>query len=174
MLFRSDSGMGTALADAVRGQAARVVPTAQWTADVSDTQATQLREALDVVGGISLLYTGIAVANTLAMSTRRRGRELAVLRLAGATPGQVVRMVGAEGALVALVGALLAAAAVGLTALAVRIALAHLAGALPAALPVAPFLLIAGTCALVALAATLLPARRVLRRSAIRSAAAQD
>ena len=168
------SGMGAALAGAVRGQAARVVPTAQWTAYVSDTQATQLREALYVVGGISLLYTGIAVANTLAMSTRRRGRELAVLRLAGATPGQVVRMVAAEGAVVAVVGALLAAAAVGLTALAVRIALAHLVGTLPMALPAAPFLLIAGTCALVALAATLLPARRVLRRSAIRSAAAQD
>ena len=45
---------------------------------------------------ISLGFTAIAVVNTFAIATAARRREFAGLRLAGATTGQLHRLVGRE------------------------------------------------------------------------------
>jgi putative ABC transport system permease protein len=54
--------------------------------------------AMVVVLGLALVYTVIAIANTLVIATAGRRAELAALRLAGATRGQVLRLAGTEAA----------------------------------------------------------------------------
>jgi hypothetical protein len=54
--------------------------------------------------GIIFAFTSIAVVNTLAMIALQRRRELALLRLAGGTPGQVRSMARWEAALVIAMG----------------------------------------------------------------------
>ena len=71
------------------------------------------RAGTAVYGG----FAAVAAVTTLVTLTISRRREFAVLRLAGATRGQVLRMVLAEGAVVTVTTALLAAA-VGLVTLA--------------------------------------------------------
>ncbi|WP_380278600.1 FtsX-like permease family protein [Kitasatospora purpeofusca] len=84
---------------------ATVLTREEWLATGAPTRTVWLRIAL--VLGLALVYAGIALANTLLMATADRRRELALLRLAGATRGQVVRLVTAESVLVAAVGAVL-------------------------------------------------------------------
>ncbi|WP_158879429.1 FtsX-like permease family protein [Amycolatopsis anabasis] len=57
--------------------------------------------------GMIMAYTAISVVNTLVMATVRRRREFGLQRLTGATRSQVLRMMSAEGVLIALVGVLL-------------------------------------------------------------------
>ncbi|MEU8758510.1 FtsX-like permease family protein [Streptomyces sp. NPDC048659] len=125
------------------------------------TQATRL--GLFLVLGIALVYTVIALANTLLMSTSVRGRELAALRLAGATRAQALRVVAGETLLAVGIGAAgglavtaawLAALGAGLAALSAPVALAVPWGWTAAA---------AGVCAAVATAAAVLPAWRLAR-----------
>ena len=63
-----------------------------------------------VLAGLIFAFTAIAAVNTLAMIGLSRGRELALLRLVGATPRQVARMARWEAGLVVLVGIGLGAA----------------------------------------------------------------
>jgi len=53
---------------------------------------------------IVLAFTGVAIVNTLVMATAERIREFALLRLAGTTRAQVVRMVSWETAIVVVMG----------------------------------------------------------------------
>jgi predicted dinucleotide-binding enzyme len=66
--------------------------------------------------GLALAYSAIAIANTLAMATANRFRELGTLRLTGVTTQQVLRVIALEAFLVTGIAALLA---VGLTAITV-------------------------------------------------------
>jgi putative ABC transport system permease protein len=73
---------------------------------------------IDYLG--TALYVGFAAiiaANTLAMITIERRRDIALLRLAGTTPGQVIRMIAWEASLVALT-ALVLGGVIALTTLA--------------------------------------------------------
>jgi putative ABC transport system permease protein len=107
-----------------------------------------------------LAFTAIAVVNTLAMSVSERIREFALLRLAGATRRQVLRMLRVEALTVVLMG----------TALGSGIALAVLTAfsvgmtgtAAPAVLPLA-YVAVVATAAVLALTATALPGRTALR-----------
>ena len=131
----------------------------------SDAQTNRLNQmVLLAVLGMALAYTGIAIANTLVMATGSRTRELASLRLSGATPAQVLTMIGTEACLVAGIGALLAA---GVTAVTVAGVHAGLAGLAPSVLLVIPWRLITGitlACFVTALLASLIPAAVTLRR----------
>ncbi len=53
---------------------------------------------------IVVAFTGVAIVNTLVMATAERIREFALLRLAGTTRAQVVRMVSWETAIVVVMG----------------------------------------------------------------------
>ncbi|MFE9661332.1 FtsX-like permease family protein [Streptomyces sp. NPDC005955] len=78
-----------------------------------------------LVIGIAVLYGALALANTTLMAAADRLPELRALRLAGATRGQVLRVVGCEAAVLVGTGAVLGAlvAAVHLGALAAALAL---------------------------------------------------
>lgn len=57
--------------------------------------------------GMIMAYTVISVVNTLVMSTARRRREFGLQRLTGSTRAQVMRMMGLEGVMIAVVGVVL-------------------------------------------------------------------
>ena len=104
-------------------------------------------------------FTSIAVLNTLIMIGLRRGRELALLRLVGATTRQVRSMARWEAALIIAIGLGLGVA-IAATAL---LPLSHaLTGGLPY-VPAGPLAAILGISALLALVALALPTRRALR-----------
>jgi putative ABC transport system permease protein len=105
-------------------------------------------------------FTSIAVLNTLAMIALRRGRELGLLRLVGATHRQVRSMARWEAALIIAIGLGLGLA---ITAVAL-LPLSHaLTGSLRPYVPAAPLAAILGGSALVALVALAVPTRRALR-----------
>jgi putative ABC transport system permease protein len=103
-------------------------------------------------------FTSIAVVNTLIMIALRRTRELALLRLVGATPRQVRSMARWEAALILAIG-LGIGLAIAATAL---LPLSHaLNGGLPY-VPARPFAAIIGGTALLAILALSLPTRHAL------------
>ena len=105
-------------------------------------------------------FTSIAVVNTLMMIGLRRGRELALLRLIGATPRHVRSMSRWEAGLIVTIGLGLGLA-ISATAL---LPLSHaLNGSLRPYVPPVSLTAILGTSALLALLALALPTRRVLR-----------
>ena len=103
-------------------------------------------------------FTSIAIVTTLIMIALRRGRELALLRLVGATPRQVRSMARWEAALILAIG-LGTGLAIAATAL---LPLSHAYnGGLPY-VPLRPFAAIIGGTALLAILALSLPTRRAL------------
>ena len=109
---------------------------------------------------IIFAFTSIAVINTLVMIGLGRGRELALLRLAGGTSRQVRSMARWEGALIVTMGLGLGLA-IAATAL---LPLSHaLTGSLQPYVPPAQLAAILGGSALLALLALALPTRRALR-----------
>ncbi|MEV1063692.1 ABC transporter permease [Streptomyces sp. NPDC050263] len=121
--------------------------------------------------GLVLAFTAIAVVNTLAMSVSERVREFALLRLAGATRRQVLRMLRTEA-----LSVLLLAAALG-SAVALAVLTAFSVGmtgrAAPAVVPLAYATVVAGA-GLLALVATAVPGRVALRVRAVTVATARD
>jgi putative ABC transport system permease protein len=105
------------------------------------------------------VFTSIAVITTLVMIALRRSRELALLRLVGATPRQVRSMARWEAALIITIGL-----GVGLAIAATALLPLSRAfnGGLPY-VPARPLVTILGVTALVALLALALPTRHALR-----------
>lgn len=85
-------------------------------------------------GGLAVLISLFVVAGTLALSVNARRRELAVLRAIGSTPGQILRMLGAEALLLSLAAGLLGCLPGILVARAMHAAFERL-GVLPPDLP---------------------------------------
>ncbi|GIH45243.1 putative ABC transport system permease protein [Microbispora rosea] len=113
-----------------------------------------------VAMGLIIAFSAIAVVNTLAMSTTDRSRELALLRLVGATRRQVLRMLRLE-TLTALIVSVVAGTGIALITLS-----AFSRGMTGSALPYIPpagYALVIAAVAALALAATSLPARLALR-----------
>jgi putative ABC transport system permease protein len=105
-------------------------------------------------------FTSIAVFNTLMMIALRRRRELALLRLVGATPRQVRSMARWEAILIITIG-LGIGLAIAATAL---LPLSHaLTGDFRPYAPAGWFAAILGVSALLALVALSVPTRRALR-----------
>ncbi|KDN87842.1 hypothetical protein KCH_04890 [Kitasatospora cheerisanensis KCTC 2395] len=105
-------------------------------------------------------YLAIAVANTLVLATLGRAREFALLRLVGAPPRQVLRMVRVEAGMAVAV-AVAAGTAVPLLPLA-TVSLGLTGSPVPH-VPVPLYLAIVAPTALVGFAAILLPTRFALR-----------
>lgn len=70
------------------------------------TQLDDLAAMLGIMSGVSLFMAIFVVASTFGFVVASRQRELGLLRLVGATPRQVRRMVLGEAAVVALLGVL--------------------------------------------------------------------
>jgi putative ABC transport system permease protein len=152
----------------------RVVPAGDYLSAGAAEQNRVNRLASIAVLGMALLYTGIAIANTLVMATADRTREFATLRLAGATPRQVLRMVGVESVLVAAIGILLAGAVTLVTVAGMRRGLSGLAPEVPIAGPWAALAGITATCLVVAVLASLIPAALLLRQRPVELAGARE
>ncbi|QKW33328.1 ABC transporter permease [Actinomadura sp. NAK00032] len=127
-------------------------------------------EVASAFGATMVLLVVIVVAGTLALSVEQRRRELALLRAVGATPRQVLRMIGGEAVLVGGIGALLGAVPGVLLAVLLHTAFTA-AGALPSGfslvvtpLPVLAALLICVTAARIG---GRLAARRAAKVSAV-------
>jgi predicted permease len=106
----------------------------------------------------ALLLAAIGTYGVMAFAVTSRTRELGVRAALGATPGNLIRMVLRQGLLLTVV-----ASAIGLTA---AIALTRfMASLLFNVAPTDPltFLLVGGVLALVAMAATFIPARRAMQ-----------
>ncbi|MFI7297639.1 ABC transporter permease [Streptomyces sp. NPDC050121] len=142
------------------------------TADSLQTERQQANAEVNFLAmGLVLAFTAIAVVNTLAMSVSERVREFALLRLAGATRRQVLRMLRTEALSVLLLAATLG------TAVALAVLTAFSVGmtgrAAPAVVPLVYATVVAGA-GLLALVATALPARVALRVRAVTVATAKE
>ncbi|MFF8381761.1 FtsX-like permease family protein [Streptomyces sp. NPDC015661] len=123
----------------------------------------QSRLGMVLVLGIALVYTTIGLANTLLMATSVRGRELASLRLAGATRTQILRVVTGEATLAVAIGALLGLLVTAVVLGALGAGLAALSAPVALVLPWAQVGAAAGVCVVVAVAASGVPAWRLTR-----------
>lgn len=113
-----------------------------------------------VVVGVLLVYVVIAAVNTLVMYALGRRREFAVLRLAGTTRRQVLRMVRLEQAL--LLGlALVVGAAIAAATLIPMVK--GITGSATPYIPLIGWIAVIGGVVVLGAGATALPVRRVLR-----------
>ncbi|WP_147945375.1 FtsX-like permease family protein [Microbispora hainanensis] len=110
--------------------------------------------------GLIIAFSAIAVVNTLAMSTTDRSRELALLRLVGATRRQVLRMLRLE-TLTALIVSVFAGT--GITLVTLSAFGRGMTGSALSYIPPAGYALVIAAVAALALVATSLPARLALR-----------
>ncbi|MGW3742046.1 FtsX-like permease family protein [Streptomyces sp. NPDC005146] len=121
--------------------------------------------------GLILAFTAIAVVNTLAMSVSERIKEFAMLRLAGATRRQVLRMLRIEALSVLLIAAVLG------TGIALAVLTAFSIGmtgsAAPTVMPVV-YATVMGAAALLVLVASALPGRVALKARPVEVAASQQ
>ena len=67
-------------------------------------QARQLQGVLGALGLVSLLISGIGVANTMMMSINERTREVGILKVLGTEFSDIARMFLTEAFLVGLIG----------------------------------------------------------------------
>ncbi|QXE36374.1 ABC transporter permease [Streptomyces sp. GMY02] len=172
------SAVAAGLREAIRpadGQAVgRVLTKDQWVrATYPETNRTT-RLGLLLVLGIALLYTGISLANTMVMATSDRLRDLAVLRLTGATTWQVLRVVAAEALTVVAVGGVLGLLVTGLNLLGIWGALGILSVRTSLEIPWPALGTIAAACALLAVASSVMPAGLALRRRAVELAGVRE
>ncbi|WP_275559064.1 ABC transporter permease [Streptomyces sp. 5-6(2022)] len=157
----------TGLRAAVRPTGGHVFTKDQWVkASYPETNRTT-RLGFLLVLGIALFYTGISVANTMVMATSDRVRDLAVLRLAGATTWQVLRLVAAEALTVVAVGAALGLLVTGLNLAGMWSALALLSVRTTVDVPWAAIGVAVAACAVLAVVSSVAPAAFALRRRAV-------
>ncbi|MCX5383276.1 FtsX-like permease family protein [Streptomyces sp. NBC_00083] len=125
---------------------------------------------LDYFGtGLYAGFAAIAAANTLAMISFERRRDIALLRVVGTLPGQVRSMAAWEAGIVAAT-ALVLGSVVALATLAPMLTAAY--GSWIPYLPWPTALAVVGGTLLLTLLATGVPVRAALRRRAIRTLAA--
>ncbi len=133
--------------------------------------ALQQSRVIYLLLGIVGLFSLLAVVNAVTMAIAERGRELALIRLVGATSRQVTRMVRAEALIVALFGMTVGslAAAPGLVVYS-----RSLTGD---SMPAVPLWMVGGLlggCLAVALLATVLPTRLALRANPVVATGARE
>ncbi|WP_030244956.1 ABC transporter permease [Streptomyces sp. NRRL S-455] len=156
--------VATALRTAVGAGNGQVLTRDQWIRATHPETNRTTRLGLLLVLGIALLYTGISVANTMVMGTSDRVRDLAVLRLAGATRWQVLRMTGAEALTVVTAGALLGLLVAAANLATLGSALALQSAPVTVAFPWRALGTTTAACGLLAVISAAIPAALALRR----------
>lgn len=160
----ADVSSGTAaVRAALQATGARVQSRAEWVRAEYPATSRQTWVGYLVVLGIALIYTGIALGNTMVMATSDRVRDLAVLRLAGATRRQVLTLVAAEALTVVVVGAVLGLVVTAVNVLGIWGSLAALSVHSAVVLPWPALGGSLAACAVVAVVASVLPALGSLR-----------
>ncbi|MFD9600013.1 FtsX-like permease family protein [Streptomyces sp. NPDC059970] len=153
-----------AVAAQLRGTGGEVRSTEQWLAATHPRTSPQTRLGLIVILGIALVYTAIALVNTMLMAGSVRSSELNALRLAGAARPRVLAVVAGETLFAVGVGALLGLAVTAVNLAGLAAALASLSAPVEMWVQWPLTAGAAGVCAVVAVGAALLP-RAVRRRS---------
>ncbi|WP_137988592.1 ABC transporter permease [Streptomyces vilmorinianum] len=159
---RIEAAAGTA-PEALAAAGGTVRTVEQWAAASHPATSRQTRLGLLLVLGIALVYTVIALGNTLLMATSVRGGELASLRLAGATRAQILRVVTGEAGLAVAIGAVLGLAVTAVVLAGAGAALAALSAPVALSVPWGTVAATAGLCGAVAITAAALPAWRLTR-----------
>lgn len=136
---------------------------------VKSVDAKNLETLNYTVVGIIVVFVCVMLVNSLYAATTYRGREFGQQRLAGATPGQVLGVVGVEGLVLTVVGLLFgtAAALAGIVPFTVVRSDAVLPGQL-----VGVWVAVAAVGAAATVGTSLFTARRVLRTPAVRAVGA--
>ncbi|WP_053852348.1 FtsX-like permease family protein [Streptomyces sp. NRRL B-24085] len=170
----ADGGDRAAVAAALAETGGHVFTKDQWVrASYPETNRTT-RYGFMLVLGIALLYTGISLANTMVMATSDRVRDLAVLRLAGATQWQVLRLVAGEALMVVVVGGVLGLLVAGLNLAGMWSALGLLSVWSPVEMPWAELGVTVGACAVLAVVFSVAPAGLAMRRRAVELAGMRE
>ncbi|MET7351064.1 ABC transporter permease [Streptomyces mirabilis] len=164
--------VAVALRAAVHSSGGQVLTKDQWVRASRPGTNRTTRLGLLLVLGIALLYTGISLADTMVMATSDRVRDLAVLRLAGATRWQVLRLVGAEALTVVTVGGVLGLLVTGLNLLGMWSALALLSAPTTVEIPWTAAGAVLG--AVTAVVWSVIPAALALRRRAVELAGVRE
>ncbi|MEV0911524.1 ABC transporter permease [Streptomyces hokutonensis] len=159
---------------AVRTSGGQVLTKDQWVQASYPESNRTTRMGFLLVLGIALLYTGISLANTMVMATSDRVRDLAVLRLAGATRWQVLRLVGAEALMVVAVGGVLGLLVAVLNLAGMWSALGLLSVWTTIELPWTAIGVTVGACAVLAVVSSVVPASFALRRRAVELAGVRE
>lgn len=136
-------------------------------ASYRDALAAQHRKGDDVSFAflaLVLAFCGIAVVNTLAMATAGRGKEFSLIRLVGATVRQVREMLRWELALVLLLATLLGSGAAWLTLSGFS---SGMVGSATPTVSWGSYAVLLAVLTMLAGAAVLVPARRMLHRRAM-------
>ncbi|MEV0429529.1 FtsX-like permease family protein [Micromonospora sp. NPDC050495] len=171
----ADATAGAAAVRAVlEPTGAQVQSRTDWIQSQYPSNSRQTRVGYLVVLGIALTYTGIALGNTMVMATSDRVRDLAVLRLAGATKRQVLVLVGVEALTVVVVGAVLGTIVTAFNVLGIWGSLAALSVRSTVVLPWQTLATTLGACAVVAVVASVLPAIAALRTRPVELAGARE
>ncbi|MFI7290109.1 FtsX-like permease family protein [Streptomyces anulatus] len=152
----------------------RVATRAEWLAANGPGPNDATRTGLRMILGIALLCTATALANTLVMATSDRVRDLAVLRLAGATAPQVLRLVAAEAVVAVGVGAVLGGVVAAVNLLVVWGALVLLGVTSAVVVPWGTLGLVVAAAALLAVVSAALPASLALRTRPVELAGARE
>lgn len=118
--------------------------------------------ALQVILGVAVLYVAIALAATAATGTVARRGELALLRLAGATRRDVIRLVATESLAVTLAGGLLGCAITALIVTGIQRGAAALEGPVAIALPWTLITTLIAVFAAISITASALAAHRTM------------
>ncbi len=168
------AAVAAGLRQAVRASSGTVLTGDAWVRATSPETDRTTRMGFFLVLGIALLYTVISLANTMVMTTSDRVRELAVLRLAGATRWQVLLLVGAEALMVVMVGGLLGALVAGLNLVGMWSALGLLSVRTSIEIPWDTLAAVLGACAVLAVISAVVPAGLSMRRGAVESAGVHD
>ncbi|MCX4670463.1 ABC transporter permease [Streptomyces sp. NBC_01381] len=170
VLIKSDRTQEQLAADVQKFPGVRVLAPAE--ADNLQAERQQANAEVNYLAmGLILAFTAIAVVNTLAMSVSERVREFAMLRLAGASRRQVLRMLRTEALSVLLIGTALG------SGIALAVLTAFSVGMTGSAAPsVAPLVYVSVVAlgALLALTATALPGRAALRPRPVTVATAKE
>ncbi|MEU9166890.1 FtsX-like permease family protein [Streptomyces sp. NPDC048420] len=170
----ADGADPAAVATALTEAGGQVLTKDQWVrATYPETNRTT-RYGFLLVLGIALLYTGISLANTMVMATSDRVRDLAVLRLAGATRPQVLRLVAGEALMVVAVGAVLGLLVAAFNLAGMWSALGLLSVRSTVVLPWTELGATVGACAVLAVVSSVAPAALAMRRRAVEPAGMRE
>ncbi|GGX64950.1 FtsX-like permease family protein [Streptomyces fructofermentans] len=142
------------LAAALEASGGTVLPASEWVSSTRPRAGAQTRLGLFVVLGIALAYAAISLAGTLLMATSARSAELRSLRLAGATRGQVLRVVVGESVAAVCLGVLLGGAVAAVNLAGLGAALGRLSAPVAVAVPWEALGICAAACVAVGAAAS--------------------
>ncbi|MBB5625387.1 ABC transporter permease [Sphaerisporangium krabiense] len=161
------SGAAAELGEKSAELGATLLTKSQWAGTAAGGDQGTSAIGMMVTLGIAIVYSCVAIVNTMVMAATGRRRDLAMLRLVGATSRQAVAALLAESIVVVAAAMVPAAGASAVNFAGLLAALTRIVPGASLAIPWAPVLALAATSALLAVLATTLTAMAALRTPAL-------